>query len=166
MRPTRDIRLLPRHLLPRLLALHTRHSLKPLTQLHGTIPSRRQRKILSQTHAWPAIKRQKLKPLFPLDETLRLEIVGVLAPDGLAPVEDVDAVGDVGALGDEDGRLAAGAAAAGKGGVVDGVAGVEGDDGVEAEGFVEAGLEVGVGFELGEGDVRGVGAEVVENTLS
>ena len=61
-------------------------------------------------------------------------------------------VEDAGMRGHADGLGAVGAAAAGQGGVDEGVADVEGDDGVEAHGLVEDGseelhfLEVGVGW--------------------
>jgi len=121
--------------------------------------------LLSNTDPRPAIEGQELPTRLPSLEALRLELLGVRAPEVFAAVHHVHAVVDLGVCGDNQRALAVWSAALGEGGDFVGAARVSWDDGPEAKGLVKAMLEVGAAFEGGEGDVLRVvvGAELVDD---
>jgi len=116
------------HLIPPL------HAHKLLHQPHGRIARLRQRKLLTDADARPAVEGQVLPARTQGLPALGSEGVGVGAVVVGPAVHAVEGPGEDVAAGEEEGGLAVRAAAEGEDGVGEGFAGVAGDDGVEAVG--------------------------------
>nr|POE98310.1 hypothetical protein CFP56_64903 [Quercus suber] len=99
------------------------------------------------------IERQELPAWPAVNEALRPELVGVVAPEVEAAVHEVDAVADVRAGGDVDRRGAVGSAAEGQRGVALRSSRVEGHNGVQAQDLVDGVLQVLAAFQCRKRDV-------------
>ena len=145
------------------------HPLKPLQDPHNRIPHLRQRKLLPDTDARPAIKRDirptLRRPVLPplrrehrhvreRGRRLRIQVAPALHQQGRVP--------DGGILADADGLQAVGPAAVRQRGVVQGQADVEGHARVQAQRLAEDVLQVAHVFQVVVGGGR-AGAEAGED---
>lgn len=97
----------------------TRRSLnlvKLLQQPNNNIARFRKSELLSNADTWPTVEREELPPDLPASKPFRSELVGVLAPEILAAMHDVNGVVDGAVGGEEDGRGTIWSTAARKGG--------------------------------------------------
>lgn len=126
-------------------------SVELLHQANHNIACFSQGKLLTEAETRPAVEWKVFPPEFPFSPALRLEFIGVRAPDVLAPVNDVDRVRNLLALFDVYWRQSIGSTAPWQRRVLRRDSSIDWHRREEPQCFAENVLKIGATFEATEG---------------